>query len=496
MIDPNPSDFLSQPVTADDWAAQVTTLRQAGQEQEALSAAAQALRLDPARADMWNAIGFMLLQRGRWAEAASYLGQAVTLKPDDAKFRSHYAVALAETDDFDAAHQQAKAALEAQPDSADALYMMGEILTRCAHYEASIPYYKKAREQGLRKAATFGQAFATFMIGAYDEGAKLLMEAEPAVVDINLPDWDGKPDLNLHLVLCGEYGFGDILQFIRYARAAQKRVGKITLSIPYHLLRLIRNSFPEFHLHVYQVPSGEKLPENASAEIPADAKAKCFTMNLMHLLAPFDTLASTVPYLKPDPKQVGFWQEKLAHIPRPRIGLAWSGNVLNQNNHNRSIPFQELRPLIDLAGPHLVSLQRGDERKHLENTDIFDASVFIDDFADAAAALNEIDLLITVCSAPAHLAGGMGKPAWALLAFNPDWRWLIGREDSIWYPATRLFRPDKPKNWAQVIKKACGELKKYLSGDTAVLKPKSHGGENWRQHTNAIILSNFDSKKR
>ncbi|MFY9288923.1 MAG: hypothetical protein WAO98_10530, partial [Alphaproteobacteria bacterium] len=342
----------------------------------------------------------------------------------------------------------------------------------------------------------FGQAFAHFMIGDYDEGMKLMMEAEPAIVDIALPNWDGKTDPNLHVVACGEYGFGDIMQFIRYVRALQSRVGKVTLSIPYHLLRLIHFNFPEFPLHVYQVPDHEKasLPKNASEQVPRDARAKCFYMDLPHLLGPFDALSECVPYLKADPKLVPFWKEKLASIPHPRIGLAWSGNPLNQNNHNRSIPFDELKPLINLAGPHLISLQRGDEQKLIKNTGVFDASPYIKDFADTAAALEEIDLLITVCSAPTCLAGAMGKPTWTLLAFNPDWRWLIEREDSIWFPKTRLFRCQKPKDWAGTIEKTCAELKQYLEGNGSVLFPPKFMGQNKRQHPNALILSNFESK--
>ncbi|MFY9287582.1 MAG: tetratricopeptide repeat protein, partial [Alphaproteobacteria bacterium] len=132
----NLESILSQtPITAADWAERAQALRQLNREQDALVAAAEALKIDPTRADMWHAIGFMLLQRGRWAEAAHYLNQAITFNPHDAAYRSHYAVALAETDAYDDAYQQAKAALHVNPQSADALYMMGEILIRTGHYE-------------------------------------------------------------------------------------------------------------------------------------------------------------------------------------------------------------------------------------------------------------------------------------------------------------------------------------------------------------------------
>ncbi|HEU0118350.1 MAG TPA: tetratricopeptide repeat protein [Alphaproteobacteria bacterium] len=463
-------------------------LRRLGREQEAVNAASQALKLDPSRADMWDSIGFMLLQRGRWKDASHYLQQAKDLAPKDATIRSHYAISLAEQDDFAGAYKEAQHALRDEPDNAVALYTMGEILCRTGHYDRAATFYKKMRSTGkMVQSATFGEGFARFTSGELDRGMELLIESDPAR-EKRESEWNGKTDKNLHLVLYGEYGYGDIMQFARYIRPLQNRVGKITLSLPYALVSLMRDSFPDLAIHVYHVPEGAILPENVSVDWPTDAGAFCPYMALAKLGGSFDAMPSEVPYLKADAARVKEWQERLKDIPHPRIGIVWSGNPRNQNNHNRSVPFTALQPLIDLAKPHLVFMQWGDEVS-AKNAGIFDAALFIKNFADSAAAMEALDLVITVCSAPAHLAGAMGKPEWIMLAYNPDWRWLIGREDSIWYPSARLFRAPQPKAWGDVVNKICSDIKKLLDGDNSVLWSEIFNGPALKCHPLAIIMN-------
>jgi ADP-heptose:LPS heptosyltransferase len=166
-----------------------------------------------------------------------------------------------------------------------------------------------------------------------------------------------------------------------------------------------------------------------------------------------------VPYLHADPDAVAVWHEKLKDIPRPHIGLAWS-SPLNQNAPARALSFDALRPLVDNFKPHLISLQLGDEAIQAAQAGI--ACPAIGDFADNAALIKVLDLVITLDSAPAHLAAALGTPTWILLPFHAEWRWLTARDDTPWYPSVRLFRQTRPMAWDDVVARVCEQIKTIM----------------------------------
>jgi len=435
------------------YAAEAHELHRAGREQEALASAAAALRLDPNLPAVWGLIGFLLLKRGRWAEGEQYLRQGLDLA-DDAVMRSRLAAALMEQDKFAEALDEAEKVL-AKGNSGDAQLMRGQVLCRMGRYSEAISCFEQAiAAGGIGSAAVFALGTSQFLTGCFDAGITNLKKSKPMQAFIDLPDWDGKPDPELHVVLCGEYGFGDIINFVRYAHELKKNVGRVTFDVPEQLAGLLRESFPGFGVH------------KRGAPLPGDIKARCFYGDLPYYLGPhagraFDAHAELVPYLRASEEKISFWREKLKDMPRPLIALGWAGNPRHQNDRNRSVPFAELAPLIDLAKPHLISIQR-DGREQAKEAGIFDATEFIGDFADSAALLVCADLTVAVDSAPAHLAGALGLPVITLLPFDPDWRWLLGREDTIWYPAMKLYRQEKPKDWSVPLEKLCGDVKKLI----------------------------------
>lgn len=454
------------------WAERALEQQKTGQDQEALAAAAQALKLDPDQADMWHCIGFLLLKRGRWEEAASYLKQALDVDPSHSLFRSHYAMALMEEQKLAEAYQQTQHALSEASPCPDALFIAGEILMRAGHYDRALSFYQQARQvPSLQRSATFAEGAAHFMTGEFEHGLALLAAADPAYDPLALPDWQGTTGQDQHIVLCGHYGFGDVLHFARYIEALCTKVGKVTLQLPGPLVGLMKKSFPNQSILVWSDENDKTLsPSLLASQTPPDATARCFYMNLPHILGPpFDPKAQTVPYLKADLDRVAFWKEKLAPLPRPHIGIVWAGNPLHQNDHNRSIPFAALEPLIKRAGRHLVSLQRGAGHSEGVRAGLFDASSSIDDFIDSAACMMALDLVISIDSAPAHLAGGLGRPVWTLLPFNPDWRWLAQGERSLWYPTMRLLRQSQPKDWYTPLSQLMVDLDDWLMG-----RVKSH----------------------
>jgi hypothetical protein len=181
------------------------------------------------------------------------------------------------------------------------------------------------------------------------------------------------------------------------------------------------------------------------------------------------------------------WRAYCANLPPPRIGLVWSGNPAHRNDHNRSLKPAQVAPLFQHLGPHLVSLQKGSAASALP-AGLCDAASHLDDFAALAGLIETLDLVISVDTAPAHLAGMLGKPVWILLPFLPDWRWLLGREDSPWYPTARLFRQEKPSSWPQVVARVMAEAERLIAGDQTVLTPQPWPKPALRQHPQAIAL--------
>jgi hypothetical protein len=167
-----------------------------------------------------------------------------------------------------------------------------------------------------------------------------------------------------------------------------------------------------------------------------------------------DGVPAEIPYLRAGGEHVDKWRARIAAFPRPRIALAWSGNRAHVNDRHRSIALSCLDPLLATSGAHFVSIQRDlrdGEAELLRSRSIAHLGDELTDFADTAAVLEHVDLLISVDTAVAHLAGALGKPVWILLPFAPDWRWMLDREDSPWYPTARLFRQAAIGDWASVI---------------------------------------------
>jgi hypothetical protein len=188
-----------------------------------------------------------------------------------------------------------------------------------------------------------------------------------------------------------------------------------------------------------------------------------------------DTIPATVPYLHAPAGRTKIWRDRLADMGRPRIGLVWSGKPSHKNDHNRSIALLQLKPLLSVAGAQFVSLQReyrANDLTALGRLPIRRIDDLLADFGDTAAAIGELDLVITVDTAVAHLAGAMAKPLWLLLPHIQDWRWLHGRNDSPWYPTARLFRQSQIGDWDGAILTMAKELADFAKTWTCVTLAK------------------------
>ncbi|HEU0117437.1 MAG TPA: hypothetical protein VFR09_02285, partial [Alphaproteobacteria bacterium] len=268
------------------------------------------------------------------------------------------------------------------------------------------------------------------------------------------------------------------LQCLRYIPLIRDKAETITLQLTGYLQKLLAGNYPDIKI----ISLDDPVPN-------ADACAQLTSLPYL-CKTRVDTIPPVVPILHATEGKRAVWRERLKAIKGPRIGLVWSGNPQNRVNGNRSIPFDALGPLLSAAGSHLVSLQKNqpDDQAKLAAYGVLDADTYLTDFAETAGLLAELDLLISVCTGPAHLAGVMNRPVWLTLAFESDWRWMEGREDSPWYPGMRLFRQTSPRDWGGVIERVTRDVKAFVGGDAKVLEAKRWQGTPLRQNPNAVPL--------
>jgi tetratricopeptide (TPR) repeat protein len=257
------------------------------------------------------------------------------------------------------------------------------------------------------------------------------------------PLWlGGEPIAGKVVLLHNDQGLGDALQFCRYVPLLKARGADIILEIDGPLNALL-SRLPGISRCFAK---GAQLP-TFDFHCPLTSLPLAFSTTL-------DTIPSEVPYL---PRASDGAGPQLGPSKRPRIGLVWSGNPNHLNDHNRSVPLENLLPLLDGVDAQFVSLQKNarpeDEELLRQRSDVLDLGPALRDFADTAAVVEQLDLIISVDTSVVHLAGGLGRPLWILLPYIPDWRWLLDRDDSPWYPTARLFRQTATRDWPVVVER-------------------------------------------
>lgn len=262
---------------------------------------------------------------------------------------------------------------------------------------------------------------------------------------VQRPRWDGSPIPGKTLLIHDEQGFGDSLQFLRLVPGAKARSGA----------RLLLEVTPPLLSLASRMSGFDAIAMRGDLPPAFDLHCELMSLPMVTKLAMSD-LPGPIPYLSPDLKRVEIWRERLASLPRPLVALVWAGNPTHANDANRSMRLADFVPLAPL-GLTFLAVQKGPAVKQATGApgglkvELLDDR--IKDFDDTAAILTVADLLISVDSAPVHLAGALGRPAWVLLPFVPDWRWLLDRDDTPWYPSLRLFRQPSPGDWAAVMER-------------------------------------------
>jgi tetratricopeptide (TPR) repeat protein len=417
---------------------------------EAILSYDMAIELKPDYAEAYNNRGNALKELKRIDEAILSYDMAIELKPDYAEAYNNRGNALKEHRKIDDAIKDYSQAIDLKPNCFEAFNNKGNGFKDKKQLSAAILSYDKAIEINPNFAeAYWNKSLALLLSGDYINGWKFYEWRWKRDVFIPLqrnfpqPLWLGTPSLlNKSILLHGEQGFGDTIQFFRYAKLVSDLGAKVILEVQKPLITLLE----DLDGVSLATTRGEGLPE---------FDFHCPLMSLPHAFkTTIDTIPTRNPYIFSKLAKVALWEAKLGNRIKPRVGLVWSGNTSHKNDHARSISLKQL--LLYLPDNcQYVSLQKGlslaDGKILHDNPQILNFAHELYDFSDTAALAELLDCIVSVDTSVAHLAAAMGKKTWVLLPNDPDWRWLLDREDSPWYPTVKLYRQPVAGDWFSVL---------------------------------------------
>lgn len=394
--------------------------------------------------------GLCLEHAGELDEAVRLYREAATAEPGLVEAHINLAGVLWRVGDFQGSLAHAQAAVNLAPQLPAAQRILGTALLQLNRLDEAQVFLRSAlRQQPDLATAQLDLSFALLLAGRFEEGWTSYEKRwddrsrakRPPFYQPEL-EWRGPPQplAGRTVVVYGEQGLGDAIQFLRYVPRLQALKARVVLAVHPPLVPLVEHSLPGVECLV---------PGRGPAS--ADLHAALLDLPARFGTA-FDSIPSQAPYLRAPPDRVARWRDQL----RPwdgalKVGIAWSGYVRQVNNRNRAVPLGEWQALWELAGVQCFSLQKSAAPEFTDvqpaDDDLVDFTAGWNDMADSAAMLEQLDLVITVDTAIAHLAGALGRPTWVLLPPNPDFRWLLDRDDSPWYPTMRLFRRgfDEPR---------------------------------------------------
>ena len=500
-------------------------LKEQGKIGKAIEVYSQALDIQPESVGIQNNLGVALYKQGKCDKAIETYQRVIQIQPDFAEAYNNLGMVLKKKGELDAAVQVHHQALRVQPDFAEAHRNLGDILQKQGKYDKAIEAYQRAIQIQPNYAAAYNnlgiawqkqgkleqavQIYHKTLIirpnypQAYNNLANTLKEqgklqeavqAYHKAIEIN-PDyidahknlgivlllqgdfqrgwqeyewrlksedlcvanraqtrWDGSSLRGKTILLYAEQGFGDTIQFIRYVHLLAEYDTEIIVECQSELVQLFKN-IGAIKKIIVVGESSPKFDVNAS---------------LLSLPGILGTDLNSIPVKTPYLYTKSGSHTNLETCSEYKVGIVWAGNLKHPNNNNRSVELQQFSVLFDVEACQFFSLQVGNRRddiiRYYYSNTIIDLGGDFSNFSDTAAAILELDLVISVDTAVAHLAGALGKPIWVLLPFMPDWRWLLERENTPWYPTMRLFRQTDTRDWAEALQKVRSELEKMNVG--------------------------------
>jgi tetratricopeptide (TPR) repeat protein/ADP-heptose:LPS heptosyltransferase len=485
-----------QPESAELWRSLGNALLQLNRDNEALLSYQRALQFEPRDFEAASKGGVLLHRQGRWEEALACFNICEALRPNYVPILNLRAIAHRGVGNYQAYLSDSLRAHKLDPTNPESCNNIGEAMVSLRREEEAIAWYDKALAL-LPDNATIltNKAQAISQLQRLDEAAAIYSRVrtiapDHAMAEWNLallklltgdfaagwagrearwkipafsasyprlqqPMWRGEEPVAAKTILVHvDEGLGDTIQFVRYLPMLAARGARVILVVADELQPLLSGI----------AGVAQCLPLSAGQLPSFDIHCPLSNLPLIFRTT-LDTIPAGTSYLpNPSAERLQAWETRLGQRNRPRVGLVWSGSIKHRNDQNRSIPLQMLTRILDLDAT-FVSLQKdprpADKAILAERPDVVDLTAHLTDFIETAALLHCLDLIVTVDTSVAHLAGAMGRPTWVMLPYLPDYRWLLDREDSPWYPTMRLFRQDAARDYAPVLDRIRAELASF-----------------------------------
>ena len=422
------------------------------------------LKAAPQQADALHLSGIVAFRLGRHAEALDLMERAIKFGIDTPLYLRNICEVYRTLGRLDEAVAAAKRAVQLAPSDPLCLHNLAIIHYERLEIDESIACAKHALEMNPQlPGAHFELAEALLLRGELERGWEeyewrfRIAGAAPLMPPTKTPQWDGKPLGEQTLLLIADQGFGDVIQFSRYIPWAAQLCPNLAMACSIEMVPVLRQLHPG--LKTFQ--RWEECPPYA-AFIPLSGLPRLHGTRMHNIPA-------DVPYLKADPARVAVWRERLdGLVPAGyrRVGVVWAGRPTHNNDRRRSAKLATFAPLTNARGVALIALQKGPSVEqaggYFGRAPLINVGAEIRDYEDTMAILQCLDLLITVDTSVGHLAGALGRQVWIMVSFAPDWRWLLNRSDTPWYPTVRLFRQPAPHQWAPMMQEVADALREFV----------------------------------
>lgn len=444
---------MAQELTINDVLRMALEYHQKGDIETAKFLYEKILEADTNHPDALHLLGVIAYQNKEYENSVNKIEHALKFKTSDAGYYINLGLAYNELGKEEESMKYFKKSLEIDPShikSHVANFYLGIFHRNLGKFDQALQYYNKAIELNKNLYdAYWNRGILLLLLGRFEEGWKdyeYRFKREKAIQrNFNRPRWNGEIFENKKLLIATEQGLGDSIQFIRYISRVKERGGEVILECQKGLMKLFEN-----------FPGVDKIVESGT-EVDFD-----FYIYITSLPSIFNTNLDNIPdyppYIRADPILVER-AKKFFNTKNFKIGISWAGSPNNIEDKKRSVALEKFKKLFEIPGVDFFSLQKGEAAKQIENSKVIDLSCIMNDLPETAAIIENLDLVISVDTSIAHLAGAMGKPCWTLIQWLPDWRYLLDRKDSPWYKSMKLFRQPKAGDWDSVFDEVGRELK-------------------------------------
>ncbi len=469
---PPPSGTIDAtvPVPIAELFALAADCERAGKLQQADSLLNHMLTAMPTQPDSLHLAGIVAFRLGRIEEALESMQRAIQFGVDTPLYLRNICEVYRTLGRLEEALDTASRAVALSPNDPLCLHNLAIIHYERLELDESIACAERALAMNDQLAgAHFELAEALLLQGKWDRGWEeyewrfRIASAAPMMPATNKPQWQGEPFDDETLLLVGDQGFGDVIQFSRYIPWVAERCPKIAVACAVEVAPLLTQIHPG--LHLFQ--KWEDAP-------PYRAFAALSGLPRLHGTR-IDNTPASIPYLRADPNKIAAWKNRLDRLtPRgfKRVGIVWAGRPTHNNDRRRSATLATFGPLFNLPRVSLVSLQKGPSAdqtgSYFGRAPLINVGAEIQDYDDTMAIIENLDVVVTVDTSVGHLAAALGRPAWLLLATAPDWRWLLERSDSPWYPTVRLFRQTAHRQWSDVMQRVAAALLERFAPPTTI----------------------------